>query len=185
MPLRKPAASTWVTCDQALDDGRRARPGRIPPRCPGGWAVSRRRQPRGFRWFDEHGHVHVERRVEKVATLASTAPPRRTWLTAAYDPLGHLVAVVAANAGLPPVVYSGATGSPAFVLLPDGLCAALVSLENETTTVSPIGTPRAEFLISCPACRHVEYVLDADQLHASRGPKPGKFGALKLAWRTP
>ncbi len=100
MPLRKPAASTWGTCDPALDDARRPRPRRIPPRSPRGSAVTL------FRGLASRaadpGEVKVEFRCAKcgrfwfdvIGTADGTADravnyAERTWDFASGSMRGH------------------------------------------------------------------------------------------------
>ena len=126
-----------------------------------------------------------QEKIEPTPRLADTAPPRKTWLVEVLDPAKHLVAVLAANAGLDPLVYATRTGWPEFDLLPDGLAGLFVSRgeDGRPPVVAPIGEPRSTFPVYCPLCAE-EYELAAAMLHAKRGSKPGKPGRFTVSRST-
>jgi hypothetical protein len=131
--------------------------------------VSRARRRVIFVGDDGQEHEVVQKYDRK--TLVSTVPPRSTWLVEAYDPRGHLVAVLVAGE----LVFSVTTGAPAFVLLPEGLAGAMVT----DGSVFPVGTTRPSFPVFCATCRTL-YDLPAAGLHAKRGTKPGRPGGITL-----
>ncbi len=143
--------------------------------------MSRRREVRVITWTDEHGQRHEHRTTVKQEPSLAASVPRRLWLVEVYDPARHLVAVLAANAGLEPLVYSGGTWAPSFVLSPDGLRAArVVNDEREPRpTVTGLGAPRPAFPVWCATCR-ADYPVGADDLTAMRGEKPGKPRRLTI-----
>ena len=112
------------------------------------------------------------------------APHRRAWLVEVEDPAGHLLAVLAANAGLEPLLYTLTTlrsAAPAYVLLPDGLSSATAILNgNRYGSVAESGDRLDRVLLRCTQCRAVFPVV-AQELQRRRGPRPGRPYRLTLS----
>lgn len=127
--------------------------------------MSRQRHSREVRWWDESGREYVSHSTIK-GPGSLGAIPRAARLVDIHDPAGHFLAVLAINGGAPPVVLTpGHDYGPSvvFVLLPEGLAAALTSIEDGRPMVGYLGTPRSRFPIGCRDC-HRDYELDADNL---------------------
>jgi hypothetical protein len=139
--------------------------------------VSRARHPRVVTHLDDNDTIeHIERIQRKAPPrLTETTPPRSTWLVEVFDPAKHRVAVLIANAGLPPLVHVFRTGAPSYLLLPDGLAGTLV----ERASVTAIGDTLPVRSVFCPVCNR-GYSLPAAMLHAKRGSKPGKPGRFTV-----
>lgn len=144
--------------------------------------MSRRRHVRVLRWRDEQGNVHTDRQVLKgIGEVAGV--PRAARLVDVCCPEGHLVAVLGSGA---PLVYMGGHlgPTPAFILSPGGLLAALVSVDPDGAyRAGGIGTPRASFPVSCGQCRD-EWPLEASVLEAAGGrARPGRPSRVNLSRR--
>ena len=133
--------------------------------------MSRGRHVRRVTFVDDDATERPQqiRRKDASPPLRDVAPPRDRWLTEVFDPAGHLVAVVAATVpGGPGLVFAARHGTPAYVLLPEGLAGAFA----EDGVAVLIGTPRADASVFCPLCVS-PFFLDAIELHRKRG-RPGR-----------
>lgn len=134
-----------------------------------------------LRWWDQDGTEYTDRRIRK-AVGAVAEVPRSARLVDVCCPAGHLVAVLTLDS---PLIYTGGQDgpTPAFILRPDGLVAALVSVDPDgTRTAGGLGTPRESFPVSCRRCVHEEWPLVAAELHAARDrARPGRPARVALA----
>lgn len=137
--------------------------------------MSRERRVDVLRWWDEAGNEYTDRRTRK-GTATAAEVPRSARLVDVCCPAGHLVAVLAGSD--PALVYiGGALGpTPGFILRPDGIVPALVSVDPDgTRTVGGLGNPRESFPVSCNRCRDDEWPLIAAELDAARDrARPGR-----------
>lgn len=144
--------------------------------------MSRERRVDVLRWWED-GRPKEARLVRKsasVAELRSTA--RRVDVCC---PAGHLVAALGAGA---PIVFTATDDmvSPALVLRPDGLAAAVVRPDDAgEMSVYWGGTPLASFPVWCEACGGAELALDADELRRAapkgRSGRPARLTARRVA----
>jgi hypothetical protein len=144
--------------------------------------VSRQRQSIVVWWMEDDGVRHEQRLTfrDEEEPLSRVAPPRAAWLVEVFDPVRHRVAVLAANAGHPPLLYAPRSGSPAWMLLADGLVSAFINRDEQgRPVVAPFGTPAAQVPAWCPVCRQ-EWPVQAERLRDKSGPKPGKPGRFTI-----
>lgn len=139
--------------------------------------MSRERRVDVVRWWDQGGREYVNRRTVKgPGTVAEV----RARLVDVCCPAGHLVAVLASGA---PLVYIGGPSGavPGFVLLPEGIAAALVRVEPDgTRTAAALGAPRVSLPVYCHQCRD-GWPLVAAELDAARDrARPGRPARVAL-----
>lgn len=141
--------------------------------------MSRDRRADVLRWWDQDGREYVERRTVKGAGTVAEVP-RGARLVDVCCPAGHLVAVLASGA---PLVYiGGPVGAvPGFILRPEGIAAAVVSVDPDgTRTAGALGTPCESLPVDCPQCRGSWPLVAAELDAASVRARPGRPARVLL-----
>lgn len=141
--------------------------------------MSRERRVNVVQWWDQEGRAHTDRRTVKGAGSPASVP-RDARAVDVCCPAGHLVAVLAS--GSPLVYIGGPLGpAPAFILRPEGIAPAVVSVEPDgTRTAGALGFPHASLPVDCHQCR-AEWPLVALELDAARDrARPGRPARVTL-----